>query len=190
MIGKNERKKIQYRKELFEKNPDDYKIHKGFTDYDRNFSIWSKFFDLPEVTKDDVILDFGCAVGFSILIGRELGYNVRGVDVEYKGPYKGVDKYREKYGTDKYIEIYDGYNLPYPDNTFTIITSKASLDKFNSDKRNDDETIITEMITKRLEEFDRILTRKRLVISSVIQFMRSDEWESHNIKFKHYKFRN
>jgi len=164
-------------------------ISSRFTDYGPNVRAWKNFFNLPYVTKDDVILDFGCAVGFSILVGRELGYEVWGVDVEYKGPYKGVDIYREKYGTDKYIKIYDGYNLPFEDDTFTIIAGRTSFEKFNSDKRNDDPETISKMINQRLKEFDRITTGKKIIVSNTDVFITPKMWESYGFDPKIIRFR-
>jgi SAM-dependent methyltransferase len=176
MIGRDERKILKYRQRIHNQQKEYTEIDSRFIDYESNVKAWENFFALNEVTKEDRILDFGCAVGFSILVGRELGYNVRGLDVIYEGPYVGVKEYRKKYGTDEYIDIYDGYNIPYPDNSFTIIVGRTSFEKFNTTKRNDYENEVKELIDLRLKEFDRIITGKRLIVSNTNTFISKYIW--------------
>lgn len=188
MLTQTELNILKYRRETYTNKTEYTRIKERFVEYEKNENAWNRFFELEEVTQDDVILDFGCAVGFSILFGKKLGYNVRGLDVIYEGPYKGVDKYRDQYGTTNDIDIYDGYKLPYEDNSFTIIVCRASLDKFNTDIRNDNEETVERLIDLRLKEFDRILTGKRLVITSTNKFVNRVMLEAYNIEMKKYKF--
>lgn len=188
MIGDQERKVLNYRKRVHAKTKEYKDIDSRFTDYNSNVKAWKKFFNLNCISKDDIILDFGCCVGFSILVGRELGYNVYGVDVEYEGPYKGVNDFRNMYDTMKYIKIYDGYNLPYNDNEFTVIVGKVAFDKFNTNKRNDDEKVIEKMIEQRLKEFDRITTRKKLIVSNTRTFITPEKWEEYGFNLKIFDF--
>lgn len=188
MIGDQERKILEYRKRVHAKTEEYTYIDDRFTDYDKNVKSWKKFFSLNYISKEDIILDFGCCVGFSILVGRELGYNVYGVDVKYEGPYKGVNYFRNMYDTMKDIKIYDGYKLPYDDDEFTVIVGKVAFDKFNTHKRNDDEKIIEDMIEQRLKEFDRITTGKKLIVSNTRTFITPEKWKEYGFDLKIYDF--
>jgi SAM-dependent methyltransferase len=178
---------LKFRKNMFNKNKK-WKISDRFTDPTSNLNAWKRFYKNNNIPKDYKILDFGCAVGFSIIAGRELGYNVMGVDVEYEGPYKGVEDFREKYGTTEYIHIYDGHILPFADNSIDVIVGRTSFDKFNTNQRNDSEEAVVEMIFERLDEFKRILTPRGICIANTINFLTPKLFKEKNIKFKIYNF--
>jgi len=139
---------------------------------ERNLYIWNDFFE-NYTNKTDRILDFGCGAGWSVYLGRELGYDIKGVDID-DPPYNAQEmiNLREEIGTAPFIDIYNGKSkLPYEDGSYDIIVCKASLDKFNDRwnneaLRNKREDIIDELSDKRSKEFSRILRGNKTLISA------------------------
>lgn len=100
-----------------------------FYDYKSQVERYLKFF--KNIDKDKKILDFGAGPGWSIFVGRYLGYDIVGLDVEDKMWYGGTDmgilrKYLKTY---ECIVLYDYDKIPFEDKSFDIIICKAVLDK-------------------------------------------------------------
>jgi len=83
-----------------------------------------------EGTKQDKILDFGCGGGRYLFVGRELGYNVIGLDINQKLFGDDIfERLHEIYGIEKYITFYDGINIPFEENSFDVILFCISITK-------------------------------------------------------------
>jgi len=85
---------------------------------------WDKFFNNEKhCKKTDVILDFGCASGFSIFAAKRLGFeNVYGIDI--KGPFhESMVKHVVKIiGIEDSVVFYKGCGtLPFEIDYFDII---------------------------------------------------------------------
>lgn len=81
-------------------------------------------------TKRDKILDFGCGGGRYLFVGRKLGYNVIGLDVDQKLFGDDIfERLHEIYGIEKYIIFYDGINIPFEENSFDVILFSISIMK-------------------------------------------------------------
>jgi ubiquinone/menaquinone biosynthesis C-methylase UbiE len=127
-------------------------FRKTFNEY-----IWNDFFN-NYVNIDDVILDFGCGAGWSILVGRRHGFKVFGLDVNYDKTddlYK-FQKFRKEIEVDKYVSLYAGYgSLPFKDNQFSVIVCRSSMRKSNCDSGKEI-THKEELFSERTKEFLRI----------------------------------
>jgi len=130
-----------------------------------NTYLWNDFFN-KYPNKDDVILDFGCGAGWGILVGRERGFKIYGLDVKYEEehPLYEFEIFREKMKIFKYIKLYNGIeNLPFDDNTFSIIVCRNSLMRYTTCETN-----ITasreQLVENRVKEFLRILDKDGSVV--------------------------
>jgi len=125
-----------------------------------NVNVWSNFFKF--IRHDHKILDFGCGAGWSIHTGRKLGYDILGLETTAIARFNKFDTFRKALGIDKYVELYKGLgNLPFPDNSFTMIVCRASFNKFHNSSRVNDEK---KLAVERLNEFSRLLYGPRIVI--------------------------
>jgi len=131
--------------------------------FNENIQIgkWSMFFNRYG-NKRDIILDFGCGAGWGIFVGRRMGYEVYGLDVECPetAPFF---KFRKKIDVDKYVKMYDGVSVPYDDNTFTLITCKSSLSKYVNLSK--EKITLEKKVNKRVSEISRILKPKGIIIT-------------------------
>jgi SAM-dependent methyltransferase len=165
-------------------------LSQRFYSYGFNVAIWKAFFKKDFILKEQKILDFGCGVGFSVYCGIRMGYNVVGLDVKFHGNvYEDINKYRLMYGTYKHIVLYDGFDIPLPDNTFDVIVGKVSFDKFITTKRNDSLEEIKPLINFRLKELKRISTDNALIVSDNFKFITKNDWEKNGFRVKIIDFR-
>ena len=165
-------------------------IPQKFGNKERGVFIWSDFFSLFG-NKNDVILDFGCGPAWSIYTGPSLGYNIRGVDIDNEFyPNEIMNPFREEIGVLDYVDIYDGFNIPYLNNSFDLIVCKASFDKFQTSliRVNEDER--DELVNFRLTEFSRILRgNKTLVIAGGMKGVNRSLFENYEINVLRWRFR-
>jgi len=108
------------------------------------------------------ILDFGCGGGYGIKFGRELGYQMFGLETTELRTFDDLREHRKKLGVEKYVKLYNGFEpIPFEDDSFDIIACRASFNKFNQiKKQNAGESLVV----NRLCEFDRILSERKIVI--------------------------
>lgn len=126
-----------------------------------NLKIWKVFFDY--INKPSYrILDFGCGSGWSIYLGRTLGYRMYGLDTLKWSKAMRFVEFRRALGVSRFTKLYSGAGtLPFKDDYFDVIVCRASFNKFNnSDGRTDREGIILE----RIKEFSRIATGPRMLV--------------------------
>jgi SAM-dependent methyltransferase len=120
---------------------------------------WKKFFDYFGL--EYKILDFGCGAGWSIKIGKELNYDITGLDSISiaKSRADNFDTFRKSLGVHDDIKLYSGSGeLPFKDNSFSLIVCRASFNKFHDNKN------IHKLAIERLTEFSRILYDPRIVV--------------------------
>jgi SAM-dependent methyltransferase len=128
-------------------------------DHQRNH--WTKFFNF--FGKEYKILDFGCGAGWSIKIGRDLGYDIVGLDTTNiaASRHEKFNEFRKALGVHEYIKLYDGIEkLPFEDDSFSLIVCRASFNKYHVTNKNEKSKLALE----RLNEFSRILTGPRIVV--------------------------
>jgi SAM-dependent methyltransferase len=132
-----------------------------FFNLDRNEKMWKVFFDFFD--RSYKILDFGCGAAFSVYFGRKLGYDIVGVDTKNSGNAERFIEFRDALGVSDHVKLYDGFGrLPYEDNSFSLIVCRASFNKFNRSVGEKKENI--PLVIERLNEFDRILDKSRIVV--------------------------
>lgn len=68
------------------------------------------------------VLDVGLGLGYGMAILSVGAKNVEGVDVDKKAVKYASDEYLGRNPKITKISVYDGYHLPYKDNSFDIIT--------------------------------------------------------------------
>ena len=122
---------------------------------------WKKFFDY--FGSEYRILDFGCGAGWSIKIGKELEYDIAGLDTTNiaKSRHDKFDEFRKELGIHQYVKLYNGTEkFPFEDDSFSLIVCRASFNKFKAV----DETEKSKLATERLNEFSRILYDPCIVV--------------------------
>ncbi len=105
-------------------------MHSKFYNYNSQVERYLRFF--KNIDKHKKILDFGAGPGWSLFVGRYLGYDIVGLDVEDKlwtagGTEMGI--LRKYLKTDEHTVLYASNEIPFEDKNFDIIICKASLDK-------------------------------------------------------------
>lgn len=75
------------------------------------------------VGKGDSVLDVGCGLGYGINIMSILADSVSGADVDSRSIEHCEKELRGRNPKLKDLVLYDGYNLPFKDNSFDVITS-------------------------------------------------------------------
>ena len=87
-------------------------------------------FMLGPINKGETILDVGCGAGFDLIVAsRMVGQNgkVCGIDLTPKMTEKAKNNLNQ-YGIQNYdIQIAGAESIPYPDNTFDVVTSNGVL---------------------------------------------------------------
>jgi SAM-dependent methyltransferase len=76
------------------------------------------------------ILDFGCGPAFSVYVGRHLGHNVRGLDVNLDSLEidKVISSIHKSLQITNFIDFYQGFGeLPYSNNSQDVIMSNWSI---------------------------------------------------------------
>jgi SAM-dependent methyltransferase len=128
---------------------------------EKNLEKWQIFFDYFNDTKLK-ILDFGCGAGWSIHLGRKLGYDMMGLDVKDMWSFKEFNEFREALDVAKYVKLYSGVStIPFKDNSFSLIVCRGSFNKFGNTEGVKGERKI---ILERIGEFSRILKEPRIVV--------------------------
>jgi 2-polyprenyl-3-methyl-5-hydroxy-6-metoxy-1,4-benzoquinol methylase len=80
------------------------------------------------IPENSSVLDVGFGLGYGLIISSVNAREVYGVDVDQKALEYCNAYLFEKLPTLKAIQLYDGYNIPYPDNYFDIIVSVDVLE--------------------------------------------------------------
>lgn len=80
------------------------------------------------IPKDSRVLDVGFGLGYGLIISSIHAREVYGIDVDQKALDYCNAFLVGKLPTLETIQIYDGYNIPYPDNFFDIIVSVDVLE--------------------------------------------------------------
>lgn len=125
-----------------------------------NLENWKPFFECF-TDRNLKILDFGCGAAWSIYRGRELGYDIQGLDVPM-WCFKEFNEFRTALGVDKYVKIYGGAGiLPFEDGEFSLVVSRGSFEKLGNNLGMKDEK---EIIEQRIMEFGRILSGPRIAV--------------------------
>jgi SAM-dependent methyltransferase len=88
---------------------------------------WMHVFD--HIDKSKKILDFGSGAGYSLFVGRRLGYDIVGLDVkdEIENYLSIFKRLRTALETDVYTVLYNTPILPFEDDSFDIIICRAVL---------------------------------------------------------------
>lgn len=73
------------------------------------------------------LLDVACGIGMMVCQGNRRGLHCQGVDISYQAIRRG----RRELGL-RAISVADGEKLPYPPNSFDIVTNIGSLEHFIS----------------------------------------------------------
>ena len=73
------------------------------------------------------ILDFGCGEGHLVLILKEMGFDVYGLDIKSHDYWKDIGKN---------FDVYDGINLPYQSSFFDVIVMNGVLEHIGSYPRD------------------------------------------------------
>lgn len=141
-------------------------VFKHMTTYNKyfgksNLKKWKPFFDYFNNTNYK-ILDFGCGAGWSIHLGRKLGYDMVGLDIKDLWSFKEFNEFRTALGVSKYVKLYSGVGtLPYEDDSFSLIVCRGSFNKFGNTEGVKGERKI---ILERIGEFSRILKESGIVV--------------------------
>jgi 2-polyprenyl-3-methyl-5-hydroxy-6-metoxy-1,4-benzoquinol methylase len=80
------------------------------------------------ITQDSLVLDVGFGLGYGLIISSVHAREVHGIDVDQKALDYCNNFLLNKLPTLKAIQVYDGYNIPYPDNYFDVIVSVDVLE--------------------------------------------------------------
>lgn len=84
------------------------------------------------------IIEFGPGAGYGIYIGKKLGYDITGIDIYHEKMPKEFMNFTEtlkELNVYDNVKFYDGIErLPFNDNEFDIMISKASIARFRYTK--------------------------------------------------------
>jgi SAM-dependent methyltransferase len=80
------------------------------------------------ISQDSKVLDVGFGLGYGLIISSVHAREVHGIDVDQKALDYCNGFLLNKLPTLNSIQLYDGYNIPYPDNFFDIIVSVDVLE--------------------------------------------------------------
>lgn len=128
----------------------------------QNVNHWKAFFKRFDKKTYPSILDFGCGAAWSVEVGRDLGYNIFGLETFRTWcNFNEFDEFRKALGVQKYMKFYCGSGvLPFESKSFSLIVARAS---FHHTKNNRGLTQ-DDVISERIAEFDRILTGPRTIV--------------------------
>ena len=106
----------------------------GYKNVEFNITIWEDIFNslnkyIPSNNEKNInILDYGFGPGWSKVVGDKItSHNIVGLDIDLPKPNLEFKKFHDI--TNKSVKKWDGKKMPFENNTFEIITAKASLHK-------------------------------------------------------------
>jgi SAM-dependent methyltransferase len=102
--------KLKYRDEYMQ---DCEGASKYIWQYSRLYPRWKKFL---KRFKNEKILDFGSGPGFALKVGRELGLDITGLDIDVDPVYNDIN---EQLGVSRIL--YDGKRIPLFEDKFDVI---------------------------------------------------------------------
>lgn len=99
-------------------------------------------YTLNDIISDgDKVLDVGCGLGYGMDIMSARASEVHGVDVDEKAVKYATKHAKSNNPKISQIKVYDGYNLPYKDNEFDVITCVDVLEHVEDYDRFIDELL-------------------------------------------------
>lgn len=120
---------IDYARYLMDKTRKDYnEISEEFSATRK--TMWPELGDLDKYMEEgDRALDIGCGNGklFGFLAEKKKNFSYVGLDVSEKLIKIARDFYLEAQLPSKEFKVFDGINIPYPDNSFDIVYCLATL---------------------------------------------------------------
>lgn len=119
----------EYAKFLMQKTRKDYnEIAEEFSATRK--TMWPELADLDKYVKEgDRVLDIGCGNGklLGYLADKKKSFSYSGLDISEKLIKIAKDFYLEAELPSKEFKIFDGVNIPYPENSFDVVYCLATL---------------------------------------------------------------
>ena len=119
----------------------------GYKNVRFNLKIWEAFWKYMyqgTFTNNDSahkVLDYGTGASWSIVTGRALGFDVTGLDIDTDEAKDIFSKFHQIVGVE--ASHWDGKKMPFSEDCFDVIVSKASLSKL---RKTGWETTIAELL--------------------------------------------
>jgi SAM-dependent methyltransferase len=103
----------------------------NYRNFDLELEVWDSFWNNTfkwDGKETPRVLDYGCGAAYDEVVASKLGKaNVTSMDIDTKEVRVVFGRFHEVTGVD--AQYWDGETIPFDDNTFDAIISKASLSK-------------------------------------------------------------
>lgn len=134
-----------------------------FYDARSQLDYWKNFFNRNKTLLDKKarILDYGSGGGYCIYVGRNMGYNIEGLDIDQEKLFNKpmFNRIKKVLKVENNVTIYDGETIfPFEDNIFDFVISKNSIRKDLNYKFTNKipKSKLQERKKKRISELSRI----------------------------------